>query len=696
MCPDATIRQRLPETGSYRVLLMQKYNILPPAHRDRRVAYPCVARNTPVPETDLLYRPGMTPTVEQARELANAGQLEHAAGLCTNILANTPDDSDALHLLGVLRSAGGDPASAIELIRRSIALSGGSARHYLNLANALTQQGHADQAITALQRATALDPELDDAWFNYGVVLEMQQKRPEAAHQYRQATRVNPDHADAWHNLSIVLRREGQVDEAIESGRRALDINPHSANSAYNLGLAYEAAGKTEQAILAFEQAARQDASFPQVYQALGTALAGQGHHQKAIDALAQAARLDPASLEMLGDLAYRLESKSHLDAARLAVDKGLALEPDDALLRLVAAKLERRAGRVQDAMQKLETVDVRQLEPRLGGAIRHELGMLYDRLGDNARAFQSFADANRLQLEVPGNEAEDADAFLKFVDAWRVDFTRDWVQSCRTTGDKPPGNPPVFIIGFPRSGTTLLDQIMDSHPALKTIEEKPLVNGLMDDVNALRSASETFPQTLARLRTGEIEELRRAYFRNAAGYVDLQAGETLVDKLPLNIVRLPLVWRIFPDARLVLALRDPRDVCLSCFMQFFEVNAAMSNFVTLEGTADTYSRVMGLWLHYRDTLPVKAHTIRYETLVSNTQTEIRKLLDFLELEWDDRLLQFYEHAKARSTIDTPSYHQVTEPIYTRAANRWRRYAKQLATVESQLAPFVKSFEYDA
>lgn len=638
----------------------------------------------------------MTPSVEQARQFANAGNLERAVGLCADILDATPDDPDALHLLGVLRCASGDPESAVSLIERSIELDGGSAKQFLNLGNAFKEQGKLDQATLALRRATELDPVFDDAWFNYGVVLEAQGKLPEAASQYKHAVKVNPGHADAWHNLSIVLRRQEELEEAIAAGQQAVQLNPHSPESIFNLGRCYEANGDPHNAIQSFERSIQQGARFPHVYKALGNALAGQGQYQQAIDALEYAARLGPAFIEALGDLAYALESKSQLDEARLAVDKGLAINPDDALLHLVASKLARRSNWLEEGIQQLENIDFGALKPNLAGAIRHEQGLLYDRLGDSERAFQCFADANRLQLEAPENQAEDADTFLEFVGAWRDDFTRDWVKSCKTFEVKPTGTPPVFIIGFPRSGTTLLDQIMDSHPNLKTVEEKPLIKDLMDDVNGLRNAMESFPDALARLDTKQIADLRKTYFRYAADYVELQPDEILVDKLPLNIVRLPLIWRIFPDAKFIFALRDPRDVCLSCFMQFFKMNAAMSNFTTLEQTAHLYNRVMGLWLRYREILPFNSHTVRYESMVADTRNEIQGLLDFLGLEWNDRLLRFYEHARSRSNIDTPSYHQVTEPIYKRAANRWKRYEAQLAPVEDKLAPFISAFGYSS
>jgi Sulfotransferase family len=155
------------------------------------------------------------------------------------------------------------------------------------------------------------------------------------------------------------------------------------------------------------------------------------------------------------------------------------------------------------------------------------------------------------------------------------------------------------------------------------------------------------------------------------------------------------LIWRVFPDAKFILAVRHPCDVCLSCFMQNFALNQAMATFYSLESTAALYAKVMGLWQQYVQKLPIRYHRIRYEDLVSNFEHETRRLLDFLEVGWDDAVLQHTEHARKRGTISTPSYHQVTQPIYQHAKYRWKRYAKQLESVMETLQPYIEYFGYE-
>ena len=633
-------------------------------------------------------------SIEQARQCAEAGELERAAALCTGRLAAQPDDPDALHLLGVLRFAEGDADAAVSLIQRSIAVDGGSAKQFSNLGNALKAQGKLSEALTALQRATALDPGFDDAHFNLGVLFESQGKLAQAASAYQRAVDINPAHADAYHNLGVVLRRAGQMEASLAACQRAVSLNPASAGARFHLGLAQQASGRLEEAAESLAHSIRLGGRFPPVYAALGDVLASQDRYAQALEAYAQATRLEPARIDSIADLAFRLESENRLEDARAAVQSGLALDAAHPLLRLIAAKLARRKGDLEQALQGLSGLELGAVKAELAAAIRHELGLVYDRLGDSTAAFQAFADANRLQLQAPQHQNENPRTYLEFVAAWHRDFTQAWLASCKPQFGDPASASPVFIIGFPRSGTTLLEQILDAHPRLRAIEEKPLINDLMHEVVALQTGAEQLPQTLARLDARQAASLRQGYFEAAARYVQLEPGEILVDKLPLNIVRVPLIWRIFPDARFILALRHPCDVCLSCFMHLFGMNPAMANFTTLEDTASLYTEVMGLWQHYAQFLPLRCHRLRYEDMVADPRGETQRLFDFLGLEWDEAVLRFHEHARRRQRIDTPSYHQVTEPVYERAANRWKRYQGQLEPVMERLRPFVEALGY--
>jgi hypothetical protein len=168
-----------------------------------------------------------------------------------------------------------------------------------------------------------------------------------------------------------------------------------------------------------------------------------------------------------------------------------------------------------------------------------------------------------------------------------------------------------------------------------------------------------------------------------------------VIDKVPLNIINIGFINLVFPDSKIIVALRDPRDSCLSCFMQDFELNSAMIHFLSLDKAVRFYTQVMGAWLHFRQIITLPFISVRYEDTVRDIETEAKRLIDFLALDWEPDVLQFYRRA-AEQVITTPSYVAVTEPVHSRAIGRWRNYEKHFASLLPLLEPFVEDFGYDA
>jgi hypothetical protein len=269
-----------------------------------------------------------------------------------------------------------------------------------------------------------------------------------------------------------------------------------------------------------------------------------------------------------------------------------------------------------------------------------------------------------------------------------------------RIQGAKPGRGPsPAFLVGFPRSGTTMTEQILSAHPRIRSTDEIPIISQLKNELQAqARSVSPTDDRTaleiLIESPVDVVDQWRTRYWQCAGfseGAVDTSA--LFVDKLPLNLVDLPFVNVLFPEARILVALRDPRDVCLSCFQQDFGLNNAMANLITLEGTVNFYADVMFLYLRYRDRLTLRMIEVRYEDTVSDLEHEARRMLEFLGVPWDAGVLQFHDRARER-VISTPSYEAVTRPIHTKAMHRWENYARHLAPYVDRLRPFIEAFGY--
>ena len=475
-----------------------------------------------------------------------------------------------------------------------------------------------------------------------------------------QALAVTPDDPMLHYDMGIVQRQRGDLATAAACYRKALALQPAFVAACYNLANILNEQGDTS---------------------------AAAEHYERVVT-------LDPRHVRALGGLCHCYEALNQPDKARAAVEQTLRLDPGNPIARRVAATLLRIDKNPEEGYRILSQTTVPD-DHRLAMGIHFELGKLCDTTQRYEEALFHFHEGNRhLRALAPTAEA-DRLAWLHTMDKLQQRFTRDWVDSWHEGGSGTvPAHcdpPLVFLVGFPRSGTTLLDQILDSHPQIQVIEEKPLLAEL---VQRLSTMGPGYPDTLATLSTQDIESLRGHYFARARQYVELRHGAWLVDKMPLNIVHAGLCARVFPEAKYLLALRHPCDTCLSCFMQPFAHNEAMASFYTLDDSAALYDLTMGLWRQYTMLFPFQVHAIKYEDLVEDFTAQVGRLLEFLDIPWDDSVADYARHATRRGHINTPSYNQVTQPIYRSARYRWLRYRPWLGAVEDRLRPWLAFFSY--
>ena len=273
------------------------------------------------------------------------------------------------------------------------------------------------------------------------------------------------------------------------------------------------------------------------------------------------------------------------------------------------------------------------------------------------------------------------------------AEVLRRWSQASGFLG---PARRLVLLCGHPRSGTTLLEQVLDSHPEIRSAEESSVF--FQEVYLPLRRDLQNTPAMLAVLESASparLKELRDVYFHCLEGFLGEPVGERLVlDKNPSLTALVPAFARVFPEAKFLVALRDPRDVCLSCFMQPLPLNDTSSSFLSLEGTVAEYISLMGLWQAVGPRLQNPHLQVRYEDVVENLESASRRALDFLGVPWDERVLRFDEHAREK-LVRSPTYADVAQPVFQGAVGRWRNYQKHLEPHLARLAPFIKAFGYD-
>ncbi len=570
------------------------------------------------------------------------------------------------------------------------------AEAWVKLALVQRRLGRLESAEASARRGVALAPKIGFAHHALAVVMHAQGRLPQAIEGYRRTVQLQSDFADAWYLLGCALRGVGQAGDAAASLERALALRPGYAEALGELGALKVLAGDVVSGLSLLERAAALQPDNVETQCNLAQALRVADRVPEAIATCRRALQWAPESASALAGLASLLERTGQVDEARECLVRAVSLGARHPGLDMVAANLAFRDKRFDEAAATLlELLAGAGLDAESRAQAELLLGQVYDQQQQPAAAFELFVRGKaRKGLAASLDPGNDPAHYLQRVARLRA-LCGDELARATPLAFEPDGAmpDPIFLVGFPRSGTTLLEQMLDAHPGLAAMEERPAVPCLVEAFWQI--AGDDPAAALARLDRRDAERLREVYFTEASRHVKLEPGQRLVDKLPLNTAAVPLIWRVFPNARFIFALRHPCDVVLSCFMQDFAINAAMAGFHTLAGAARLYEAVMGAWLHYEASLPLACHVNRYEDLIADVPGELRRLFEFLELPWDDAALAHTDHARRREAINTPSQHQVTQPIYRSAAGRWRRYADQMAPVLPVLQPFVERFGYD-
>jgi tetratricopeptide (TPR) repeat protein len=593
------------------------------------------------------------------------------------------------------------------------------------------QAGRPEEAERLARLALQQSP-LHAGWLALLALGLSQQQRPgDALPCYQQLCELQPLSADHWSNLGNCLCELGREHEALAPLQRALQCAGDGAEMHYALARAWVAHGEPRRALEHVERALKSHPRDPEFQLLRARALVMLDEYAaagEALDALRSGQLAAPILVES-GNLLLQLGLYEDAAACFRAVPEGLPEAIDVSLglaavhercnrlaeaqaiaaqlaglqaqlnrhqmelwLELEAQLASRRADHAL-ARERLESLLQRPIADAMArGDLWLKLGRCCDELGDAeaAMAALSKGHAERFtQVTTTHAALPHGDGLLAVLDA-PVPALRSPLQAAM------PGDPvdPVFLVGFPRSGTTLLEQLLDAHPGLASFDEQPFLQRLVSTIN---QGSPGYPQALTSLDEASCRQLRRDYFAEVQRVLPDLDGRCAVDKNPLNLVRLPLVATLFPQARVLLALRHPCDVVLSCYMQNFRSPAFSITFETLASTARMYARVMAHFHGYAHRLGLPLQVVRYEDLVADVASAGKRLFGFLDLPWSDDLIAFTERARAKGAISTPSYAQVVQPVNQRAVGRWQRYQRWFEGEPlDTLGPWIEQLGYAA
>jgi tetratricopeptide (TPR) repeat protein len=560
-----------------------------------------------------------------------------------------------------------------------------------------------------------------------GQALHSQERYEDAVRVFNALTLMEPTVAGHWQNLATALRPTKRHAQAIAAFERALQLAPPSAVLLYNLGVLQMDRCDYRAAYLALRDAVGLAPADATTRWAFAQCCYDLVQLDEALTALEDWQKLEGLTVEITARIALLLMMLGATQQALPAIERLLASPPQGGRAALVLASILERLHRVDEALAMMERLELTDrsfdgperltlagiLADRVGlpeDAYRHlslalqnhqefvhrhhvlfPFAKVCDALGRYEEAFTAAEEAHRsqlafLEIATGTSSAQESPLLARTSIGCDPDDVSAWEEVGPAMQDSP-----IWIVGFPRSGTTLLEQVLDAHPLLKSMDEQPF---LLKALHEVMDRGIRYPAELGRLTAQDLGDIRAHYWDLARKKADLLPGQRLVDKCPMNMTLLPLIRRLFPNARIILAIRHPCDTLLSCFLQEFRAPELALLCRDLTPLAEAYSRIFGYWYSQWPTLQPFSYELRYEQLTADFAAEVRKLGAFLQLPWDEAMLAPGAHARAKGFISTPSYSQVIEPVNSRSVGRWKHYERHFSEVLPVLMPWLERWGY--
>lgn len=564
----------------------------------------------------------------------------------------------------------------------------------LLLAISLHRQGRLPEAIGNYRRLTELFPTSGLHWGNYATALRESGALEAAAQAYVTARRLDPGNAGILLNHGLLLLQQRSFVAARETLLDAYLLQKDSPHVCIHAARACSMCSDTRAGELVKSWRQWIPLRDDDLQRELATVLTGLGDVRGGAELLEDLVRRSPGQMEVRIQLAALYERMNRLDDAAAALRDLEAMRPapEDSMRQEMLwqqARLVLREGDPVGAQQLLE-----QGGPRDGEdyAYYYMLAEILDRRGAARETMQALAvaherQAEELKLVVPQNFAPDAPILSAATTVLTAgDYARWPVLQAPDAAASP-----VFIVGFPRSGTTLLEQMLDAHPDFQSMDERPFFNILSD---RLAAYDVEIPRDLYRLSQRDCDELRKDYWELVDEKIGLDWKGQLVDKNPMNMLWLPLIHRLFPAAKIILALRHPCDVILSCYMQSFRSAELATACTSLERLARAYVTAMRYWIHHVEMFHPDVLVSRYEDLVRDFPQQTRRFAGFLGVRDETPFQRFDQHAQDKGYIGTPSYTQVIQPVNRKGLGRWGRYRDEFEPLLPVLEPMLKHWGY--
>ena len=630
--------------------------------------------------------------INQLVALYNQGHLSLVIEHCQRFIGQFPDAFIIWNILGAANKGLGRVEEASKAFMKVVKLNPTYADGYNNLGVTLQEQGKFEGALMAYKKAISIKPNYAEAYNNLGNTLLEQGEPAGAISSYKKAISIDSNYAEANYNMGFALSSINKPEEAIVAYNNAISIKPNYSEAYCNLGNAYKEIGKLNEAIDFYRNAISINPKYAQVYNNLGKVFQEQDKLELAMDAYKKATSLKLEYSEAWTNGAEALEKWNKLDELDdwlKQAHKNFKIVPSD--ISYFQSKFLWRIKKRKEALKLISTINLKTVSENRKQGFLNLKAKCFESSQNFSKAYDCFLEMNLLAKKSNTYLNSNSDKFFANTKNQLEQLKLKLTSRATDSEDNGETISPIFLVGFPRSGTTLMDTILRSHSKIEVLEEKPTVvaakaairkNGYNEIHNKVFSID-----IISEARSSYIKEFRK-HIKSS------DTNSVYIDKLPLNLIEVPLINQLFPSAKFILALRHPFDTILSCWMQDFEINAAMANMVDLDRIVDLYCIAMETFKICRSEYNLNVHTIRYEDLLEDLKGESSALLTFLDLTWETKMEDYRATALKRGRINTPSYSQVSQPIYKEAKYRWVNYKEYLDKYSDQIEPWIQEFGY--
>ena len=632
----------------------------------------------------------LEPYSNLASILLNIGRIDIAKKYLKKAIDINPKFLKAYSILANIYVKEGDLKRAEFCFKKSIEINPKDINSLVNLACVLKDLGNSLQAEPFLRKAIAINPDNENALINLGAVLNELGRIEEAEEFLKKALRTNPISPIALNNLGNILSKKNNLEDAEICFRKAIKIKSNFSLAYNNLGSLLSKKGNLFEAEKFTKEAIKINPKFELAYVNLGSIKID-------LDKLTEAEELFLSAIKIRNNYSYAYSNLFRLYEKTNKIDKLKSkietLNDNLQIINEILMYKARIAFREKDYTTAKKLID--QVNTEWINQTDHHTNLLFwsfkafieEKVGNYDEAFRCF-EKSQLNLKYKNCNPK---IFQDYIRIYRKNLDSKKYLEKKIIINKSEF-PPTFLIGFPRSGTTLLDTILRSHPDIDVLEEKPIINSVEQ---IIKSKYKYSLDELGKLTESEIDFLRKYYLETLKNNCNKDKNaKILIDKFPFQTVCLPLINLLFPNAKIIFTHRNPYDTVLSCFQQSFEPNNAMSNFRSIDSAAEIYDLTMNMWLDYKNKLNIEFITSKYEDLVEDFENNILRILNFLDISWNKNIKNYRKTAYEREKINTPSSSQVIQPIYKTSIEKWKNYDKYFKNSHKYLKRWKNYFEY--